>query len=852
MTFPASKPSYPKPNAGPIPASLKDLRQWVTWRAKWVDGKDDKPGKYTKIPYRADGRGEASSTDPATWSSFLDAAAAYRRGGFDGVGFVLTEAAGIVGFDLDDSFVAEDGNPTDEAKEYLDALNSYTERSPSGKGFRVFVRGILPPEGRKRGDFECYSWGRFLTVTGARLMQYPATVEARQEAINAVHARVWPPISRERERPVQERRQASGAGFAGGDADLLAKAFTAKNGDKFRALYGGDTSGYPGASEADEALCSMLAFWTGGDAARMDSLFRSSALCRDKWDEARGVRTYGERTIDFALAHCTEFYSPPGVVSERFGRTSAGVETSTPAAPFVPFFDGPPRPLAVELLPVPAFDCNLLPVSFRGWVLDITRRVACPIEFVAAALMVALSAAIGRRVGIRPKRHDDWTVICNLWGAALGLPGAMKTPAVNEALAPLKRIEAEAKERYDGERELYELDALTAKAQAEGAKRELSKAAKPGVDRESLRALASESRPELPDPPTRTRFIINDATPEAMGVRLNENPFGLLYYSDELLTFLYSLDKPGYEGARQFYLQCWNGDGAHTYDRITRGTLDIEACCVSIFGTTQPGPFARYLRGAASGADADGFASRFSVMVYPDLPRSFEYVDRYPDAIAKAQANAVFDRLTSLTAQSAGAQSDEFKPVPFLRFDAQAQTFFDEWYTRLRNRLLSESDTPLMQLHLSKFPKLMPSLALILWLADGGQGSIPLSAAITAADWCELLEAHARRIYHAATEGDISGAATLAERIKAGKLESPFTYREVYQKSWVGLTAPEQINSAIARLVEYDWLVAEDAEYDGAGRPKATRYHINPLAMASEKSTGTPCTEPTKTYKTPK
>ncbi len=39
---------------------------------------------------------------------------------------------------------------------------------------------------------------------------------------------------------------------------------------------------YTSQSEADLALCNFLAFWTGGDAARIDRLFRRSGLYRPK------------------------------------------------------------------------------------------------------------------------------------------------------------------------------------------------------------------------------------------------------------------------------------------------------------------------------------------------------------------------------------------------------------------------------------------------------------------------------------------------------------------------------------------------------------------------------------------
>jgi primase-polymerase (primpol)-like protein len=89
------------------------------------------------------------------------------------------------------------------------------------------------------------------------------------------------------------------------DDTLLERARSARNGDKFRRLYDeGNIDGYGSRSEADLALVGEIAFWTGPDPDRIDRLFRGSKLMRDKWDRD----DYRERTIEKALANCTEFY----------------------------------------------------------------------------------------------------------------------------------------------------------------------------------------------------------------------------------------------------------------------------------------------------------------------------------------------------------------------------------------------------------------------------------------------------------------------------------------------------------------------------------------------------------------
>ena len=70
----------------------------------------------------------------------------------------------------------------------------------------------------------------------------------------------------------------------------------------------------------------------------------------------------------------------------------------------------------------------------------------CAPDFVGVAALVALGSLIGRRVAIRPQRHTDWQEVCNQWGCIIGKPGVLKSPAVEEAIKPLKRLEAKARE----------------------------------------------------------------------------------------------------------------------------------------------------------------------------------------------------------------------------------------------------------------------------------------------------------------------------------------------------------------------------------------------------------------------
>jgi putative DNA primase/helicase len=507
-----------------------------------------------------------------------------------------------------------------------------------------------------------------------------------------------------------------------------------------------------------------------------------------------------------------------------------------------PKFEGDPRKITAELLPVPGVDPGMIPGPLRRWLVDIANRGSFPLEYGAAAAIVAMSGLIGRRIAIRPKRHDDWLVVPNLWGAVVGPPGIQKTPAVEESLRPLSRLAAAARANHQEATKKYAESQIIALAQKEAAKNELKVAAKKkDVQQHKLEELARQIAREFDEPaPTPKRYIVNDTTVEKLGELLAENPNGLTLFRDELSGFLRTLDKQGHESDRGFYLETWNGSGAYTVDRIGRGTIVISSACIALFGTIQPGPLARYLRGAISGEEADGFVPRFQILVYPDLSYKFIHCDRYPDTEAKNEAYAVFEAIDRLDPIALGCEVDQDRGLAYIGFSGEAQDFFDEWRIELENRLRSGDLSAMMTSHLAKYRSLLPCLALQFHLIDSYACSrldpVSIEATKAAAAWCDLLERHAQRIYQAAQDGDPDDAIKLSDRIK-GSLPNPFTYRQVAQKGWAGLTAVDDVRRAVGILEDRGWVKVVEVRSDdprGRGRP-SEQVWIHPKVLGGSR-----------------
>jgi primase-polymerase (primpol)-like protein len=272
-----------------IPKELKVLHQWVLWRGV------KRGDRWTKIPYSVVGD-KASSTDGSTWADFDTVVERYKNGSFDGIGFVFAEGGGLTGIDLDHCF-DEGGHLNPKTAAIVRALSSYAEYSVSGNGLHVIVQAILK-KGFRTSErsmidipVEIYPHGKYFTMTG-RVFGEPSAVKDSQNVVDYLAGIVSPIGGRGNASSAKSKQQ-----YLGND-ELIKRAMSARNGEKFKRLWSGDASMYGGdASRADAAFFSILMFWTKGDRERADCLFRLSGLYReDKWGNRPDYR---KRTMDF-------------------------------------------------------------------------------------------------------------------------------------------------------------------------------------------------------------------------------------------------------------------------------------------------------------------------------------------------------------------------------------------------------------------------------------------------------------------------------------------------------------------------------------------------------------------------
>lgn len=774
-----------------IPVDLKKLKGWLVWKVTEIN---PTTGKFNKIPIyprsRQNRKGEqGSDADMANLGTWDEAMAAIKANtSLAGVGFALLHPFGIVALDVDHCIVG--GTRRDDVEKLTEC--TYCEVSPSGTGVRAFWLGAASDGKNHDSGYELFHSKGFVTITGNQV-----------ENIHFLCGNDLPSLDADTQGELEKLSRATG------DSGKVSKLGRLKE-----------------AAESDPRLQAIMA---AGLYERDMGGGKHSIECPFEKEHSDFGRPGGDGdTVYFqpntngyakGYIHCSHTH---GNNQGKYWE-SIGYDVHTEEFESIEHERWPiPHAIPDDLPPVPPFDLALLPDSLRPWVKDIAERMQISPDIPAIGAVTALSAAIGRRVQIRPKMHDDWTVVPNLWGLVIAPPGYMKSPALSEVMKPLHRLESEACLEYVSALAAWEIEKERIAI--------ANTAAKYVTITKLKKDSASDITPPLPEPdePIAARYCVNNFSLEALGEVLMGNQNGVLAFSDELYGLLKMSEKTGNEGLHDFLLSAWNGEGAFTFDRIGRGlNRRINNICVSVLGGIQPGRLVEHVIGATHGGGGDsGLVQRFQLMTWPDLREEWELVDRKPDNAARETAYRVFEKVVGGGCLHAESEADTVADVR--HFDTEAQASFYAWLKSFERLIRGDTLRPVMASHLSKFRSLVPSLALIFAVADGVDGAIPLRYVEQAIRWANYLRLHAERVYACTTHTDTRHARALLAKIVEGAIADGFTPRDVYLKGWSLLDA-EGVKKATNLLCDLCYLLQVENRPKGGGRPSIT-YQINPHA----------------------
>ena len=448
-----------------LPVSLKAFEQYEQFIGYVLVPRVNTVGKMDKIPFNYNTAHKDNAHNPDCWMSANKAfISAELFGNEYGVGFVLTRKDPFCCIDIDNCLEIS-GDISTATPIDLELMRMFPkaamEISSSGKGLHLFFsyKESAPPHIRKNPKLkiELYTEKQFIALTGIHAsgdaatdyteelhkvidIYFPKTIAAKtnsgsideqwsEQVVKGVHPD-WDG-DREDDKLIERMLNSKSSRAIFGDKASL-KDLWEGNVEALVKVYpdAGHASGYD-ESSADAALACHLAFWTGKDADRSLRLMKNSGLKRDKWDRD----DYLIRTILNAFSIQQSVY----IKSEKTQLISS--------------FQPEPLPELPAVLP---FDYSYLPDVLREYVCDISERMQCPPDYAAVAVYVMIATACGCKIGIRPMKENDWTVIPNLWGAVVGNSGMLKSPTLSECLSPLKKLAAKSLKGFNHAMTIYD------------------------------------------------------------------------------------------------------------------------------------------------------------------------------------------------------------------------------------------------------------------------------------------------------------------------------------------------------------------------------------------------------------
>jgi hypothetical protein len=786
------------PSVESIPEEMKGFNNWVCWKYEQREG-----GKPTKIPYNPLNGTKARSNDSSTWTSLVNALAALDSHGYSGVGFMFPGSP-YVGIDIDHALNESDAL-TDEAAGIINVLDSYTEISPSGTGLHIIIRGSLPDGRRRYGNVEMYGGDeskRYFTVTG-RCLPSKINIREDQAAINSVHAQYIAALASTEGGiatvpPVEAEKQTLD------DQAIIDIAKGASNGDDFERLYTrGDTSGNGGDdSAADMALCNRLAFYTCKNAAQMDRLFRNSRLMRSKWDEQHGAKSYGQITIDKAIADCSEVYS---------GKQS------------VEWVEEWETPIPFDTVDLPEFPLKALAGSWNnlGIFIDtVAESTQTPLIMAAILTLGALGVAAQRLYEVEAK--PGYIETLSIYAVAIAKPGERKSAVYREVVSPLMAYEksynashaveieqSRARKRYLEKRVKYIEELLVKTA---GGKQSKGKESITHDDLEdAVRGLVEFEEANG------IRLITEDATPEAHIGIMDAQGGCIGIGSAEGMAFEHMINGRYESSDLDLYLKGHAGD-SYIYDRKTGAELiTIDRAKISLVMTVQPDVINELMKNRI--AQGRGLCARiFYAICNGNVGGRDVNSPPIPESIKTGYAQ-LFDRL--LNSSDPG----------IFQLDSAAKTAYLDFARQIEGRLIGDLEH--MQAWGNKATGGMLRIAGILHAVKSiNPTKKPIDAETiqAATTITECFIKHAKAAYQImGTGGDEEDAKQVLGWIKRiGKPE--ITRTELQKKCSKAYRQTEKIEAALKRLEEMGYIeIYNPASTGGRGKPPK-RIRVNPYA----------------------
>jgi len=452
-----------------------------------------------------------------------------------------------------------------------------------------------------------------------------------------------------------------------------------------------------------------------------------------------------------------------------------------------------------ELGSLPDMPIELIPTNhgFATYVDSIASAYSCQRSFPATMLLLSLCGLIGSKAGVNPYKKQDVVFYPNTWGGVVAPSGADKSPILNKALSPLMKLNEAIDKQYMS-------DLAKRKVRIELLEKQVKEAIKNGDEPDGIAKL--KEKLEALKTCTGRHLVVNDTTAEALGELMTSNSGGLINVKDELAGTIVQWDRDNAQGAREFFIESWEGGRSYLLHRIKRGRVYIPSSTLSMIGGIQPAKLSRFVADALNEKSYgnDGLIQRLQMVIFPKQQK-YKAVDEETKVPDKLQAFFIelYQHLSQATESNRG-----YVPLIY-RVDESATDYWMKWLDTWM-AMVGDENEPHIAGHLSKYRSLMAGLSLVFSLMNGRE-RVALEDMELAAGWCDYLTLHARKMYRCSEEGTY--AAKLADKIKSGKVKDGTTLRLLKSNNVLGKNKNMFFDKTMDELIAANWVRIETVSH---------------------------------------
>ena len=339
---------------------------------------------------------------------------------------------------------------------------------------------------------------------------------------------------------------------------------------------------------------------------------------------------------------------------------------------------------------------DVFPAKLQDMVLALARQENYSIEYTIASLIAAASTAIGNAFNIRIR--GGWISSPILYMILVGRPGIGKTPPLDFAFRPIRKLDAKAVKQFKADMEYYNSILENQKGK-------------------------KDENSSLPPKPILKRTIISDFTPEALIRALDDNSRGIVVYVDEIMGMFNAVNQYNKGQLIEQLLTAFSGKPLDVSRCSMPIPIHVERPFINIVGTMQT---TRVHELVDKGYKDNGLLDRI-IFVYPSSQEISDWQideDSYSSSFEKYSSlwEDVINKICEIDFSTDESYDGILQNV--LNFSQEADAYFTDWRNSLIKKINQIKDDGLVDSRVMKIPMITARLALVFQILRWACGEV--------------------------------------------------------------------------------------------------------------------------------